>query len=67
VAYLHCPSCDRTAHLDGSVEAALFCHHCGTPLAPMPARRARRLVAAVRRRFERDAVLDAGRPRFVRD
>jgi len=67
VAFLHCPICDRTARLDGSVEPAPLCHHCGTLLAPMPGGRARMLAAAVRRRFERDAVLDRGRPRFVRD
>jgi ribosomal protein S27E len=67
VAYLHCPSCDRSAWLDTAARPALRCHHCDTPLAPMSAGRARRLTDLVRRRFARDAVLDAGRARFVRD
>ncbi len=67
MAYLHCPNCDRTAWLDASSEPALLCHHCESVLAPMPARAARRLAGAVRKRFERDARLDAGRVRFVRD
>jgi hypothetical protein len=66
-AYLHCPSCERTAWLDSTSEPALLCLHCETALTPMPGGYARRLIAAVRRRFERDAELDAGRPRFVRD
>jgi hypothetical protein len=67
MSYLHCPNCDRTAWLDTSTEPELLCRHCESVLAPMPAARARMLTAAVRRRFARDARLDAGRPRFVRD
>jgi ribosomal protein S27E len=67
MAYLHCPSCERTAWLDSTAEPALLCHHCDTALTAMPAGSVRTLVGAVRERFEQDAVLDAGRPRFVRD
>ena len=67
MSYLHCPNCERTARLDGSAEPGLLCRHCESVLVPMPAGRARMLAAALRRRFERDAVLDAGRARFVRD
>ncbi len=65
--YLHCPSCERSAWLGAAARPGLRCHHCDTPLAPMSAGRARRLAGLVRRRFERDAQLDAGRARFVRD
>ena len=67
VAYLHCPSCDRSASLNAAAPPVLHCHHCHSPLVPMSAGRARLLAGLVRRRFERDAPLDAGRPRFVRD
>ena len=67
MSYLHCPNCDRTARLDGSTEPGLLCGHCESVLVPMPAGRAGMLTAAVRRRFARDALHDAGRPRFVRD
>jgi hypothetical protein len=67
MAYLHCPSCERTACLDSTAEPVLLCRHCATALTPMPAGSVRRLIGAVRERFERDARLDAGRPRFVRD
>jgi hypothetical protein len=53
--------------MDSGTEPVLVCRHCETALAPMPAGRARLLAGAVRRRFERDSRLDAGRPRFVRD
>jgi hypothetical protein len=67
MSFLHCPTCDRTAWLDASAEPALLCGHCASVLAPMPEGRVRALTAALRKRFERDARLDAGRPRFVRD
>ncbi|HKH17784.1 MAG TPA: hypothetical protein VKA57_09675 [Solirubrobacteraceae bacterium] len=67
MAYLHCPACERTAWLDSTSESPLPCRHCGQALAPMSVRRVRHLVGAIRERFERDARLDAGRPRFVRD
>jgi hypothetical protein len=67
MAYLHCPSCERTAWLDSTTEPALLCLHCGTALTPMPVGFARQLIRAVRERFARDAQLDAGQPRFVRD
>jgi hypothetical protein len=66
MSYLHCPTCDRTAWLDASTEPTPICRHCESRLAPMPAARARRLTVALRKRFERDARLDVGRPRFVR-
>jgi hypothetical protein len=67
MAYLHCPSCERTAWLSSTSEPALLCRHCDATLTPMPARRVSMLVGALRERFERDARLDAARPRFVRD
>jgi len=66
VAYLHCPHCDRTAWLAADAGPAPHCRHCAAPLAPMPARRAHLLAAAVRERFARDIEGDALRPRFVR-
>jgi ribosomal protein L37AE/L43A len=66
VAYLHCPSCERTAWLDSSAEPPLCCSHCDSPLAPMAAQQVRSLTAAVLERFERDMRIDAARPRFVR-
>ena len=67
MAYLHCPSCERTAWLDSTTEPPLVCRHCDSALTPMPARSASRLVGALRRRLARDTLLDAARPRFVRD
>ncbi len=64
--YLHCPSCERTAWLDPTGEPPLRCRDCDATLAPMPDGQAR-LVAVVRERLERDMLLDAARPRFVRD
>ena len=66
MAYLHCPSCERTAWLEPSAESPLRCSHCATALAPMPAAQARSLADAVLERFERDMRLDAARPRFLR-
>ncbi|HKH16740.1 MAG TPA: hypothetical protein VKA57_04370 [Solirubrobacteraceae bacterium] len=65
--YLHCPSCERTAWLQANAEPPLSCRLCDAPLAPMPTGRVRALIGVLRERFERDAQLDAGRPRFVRD
>jgi hypothetical protein len=67
VAFLHCPSCERTAWLDSSTAAPLRCRLCDAALTPMPTGRTRALIGALRVRFHRDARLDAGRPRFVRD
>jgi hypothetical protein len=67
MAYLHCPHCDGTAWLDSTTDPALVCVHCETPLTPMPAGYARRLIRALRQRFEDDARLDSAHPRFVRD
>jgi hypothetical protein len=67
MAYLHCPSCEQTAWLESSREAPLRCRLCDAALTPMPASSARSLLGALCARFERDARLDAGRPRFVRD
>jgi hypothetical protein len=67
VAYMHCPSCERTAWLDSETEPPLVCRHCDAPLAPMPTGMARSLVSAVRKRFERDSRLDVAHTRFVRD
>ena len=64
--YLHCPRCRRTAQLDAGAEPGMRCRHCDTALAPMPEREERRLVAAVRERFARDAQLASGLRRFVR-
>jgi hypothetical protein len=67
MAYLHCPSCERTAWLESSTDAPLHCRLCDAELMPMPGTSARSLLGALRARFDRDARLDAGRPRFVRD
>ena len=65
--YLHCPRCHRTAWLRARADAEIACRHCGTTLNPMAADDARYLAGAVRERFARDARLNAGRPRFVRN
>jgi len=53
--------------LDSSTAAPLRCRLCDAALTPMPTGRTRALIGALRMRFHRDARLDAGRPRFVRD
>jgi ribosomal protein S27E len=65
--YLHCPRCHRTAWVRAHQEADVPCRHCGTALAPMSGSDVRLLTVAVRERFARDARLNAGRPRFIRD
>ena len=67
MAYLHCPSCEGTAWLESTAEPELVCLQCDTPLTPMPAGYAARLVRSLRERFESDAQLEPARPRFVRD
>jgi hypothetical protein len=64
--YMHCSGCRRTAlHADASDAPA--CHRCGSPLTPVVHAGDGFLVRALRERFARDALFDAGRPRFVRD
>jgi ribosomal protein S27E len=65
--YLHCPRCRRTAWLHSTAAPGMRCQNCDSVMSPMPSGEARFLAAAVRERFARDAQLDAGRPRFVRD
>jgi hypothetical protein len=43
------------------------CRHCGSTLNSLASSEARYLAGAVRERFARDARLNAGRKRFVRD
>jgi ribosomal protein L37AE/L43A len=65
--YLECPRCRRTAWLRAATERALECRHCGAPLGSLAGNDLRFLTGAVRERFARDARLNPGRPRFVRD
>ncbi len=65
--YLHCPRCHRTAWTRAESEREISCRHCGTVLSPMAGSELRLLTGAVRERFARDARLNAGRKRFVRD
>jgi hypothetical protein len=65
--YLHCPACHRTAWLRGEAGRDETCRRCGTALGPIADGEARYLARAVRERFARDARLNEGRPRFVRE
>jgi transcription initiation factor IIE alpha subunit len=65
--YLHCPRCHRTAWLRANIDREVACRHCGTSLDAMASSDARYLAGAVRERFARDARLNAGRKRFIRD
>ena len=65
--YLHCPRCHRTAWLRATTDQEIECRHCGTTLNPTSASDVRLLTGAVRERFARDARLNVGRKRFVRD
>jgi hypothetical protein len=65
--YLQCPACHRTAWLRGEPGRDLTCRRCDTALGPLPDRDVRYLTRAVRERFARDARLNAGRPRFLRE
>jgi len=67
VPYLHCPRCHRTAWLRSDTGQEIACRHCGTTLSPLEGSEARYLASAVRERFARDARLEPGRKRFVRD
>jgi transcription initiation factor TFIIIB Brf1 subunit/transcription initiation factor TFIIB len=65
--YLHCPRCHRTAFVRASFDDEIACRRCGTALGPMHDSELRFLARAVRERLARDARLNAGRKRFVRD
>ena len=65
--YLHCPRCHRSAWLRADTEEAVACRHCGTTLSGMSHAELSALTGAVRERFARDARLNAGRKRFVRE
>jgi ribosomal protein L37AE/L43A len=65
--YLHCPDCHRTAWVRAGSAQQIACRHCGAAVNPMSVNEDRRLVGAVRERFARDARLNAGRRRFIRD
>jgi len=65
--YLHCPRCHRTAWLQAAAEDELACRHCGTTLNSVSRAELNALTGAVRERFARDARLNAGRKRFVRE
>jgi hypothetical protein len=67
VPYLHCPRCQRTAWLRTETGREVTCRDCGTAVHRMAGSDVRYLAGAVRERFERDARLNAGRRRFVRD
>jgi ribosomal protein L37AE/L43A len=65
--YLHCPRCHRTAWLRADTEDELACRHCGTTLNGVTRAELDALTGAVRARFARDARLNAGRKRFIRE
>jgi ribosomal protein S27E len=65
--YLHCPRCHRTAWVRAGFDGEVECRQCGKALALLPGSEASYLAGAVRARFAREARLDAGRSRFVRD
>jgi ribosomal protein S27E len=67
VPYLHCPDCRCTAWLHANGEPGVRCRDCDAELTPMPAGQARSLLTTLRERFARDAALDSGHSRFVRD
>ena len=64
--HLHCPRCHRTAWVRAYGEQPVRCRGCGSALGVLAGADAR-LTTAVRERFARDALRDAGRQRFVRD
>ena len=65
--YLHCPRCQRTAWVRSEAERGISCRHCGSKLSSLTGGEARFLAGAVRERFARDARLNAGRKRFIRE
>jgi hypothetical protein len=67
MAYLHCPSCHRSAWLGDAAPHGARCRRCDAALTAVVGAAADPLLtAAVRARFGRDMRLDAGRGRFVR-
>jgi hypothetical protein len=67
VAYLHCPSCHRTAWLGPAAEPRMACRDCGTTLGAVLSGEAPFLSVAVRELHARDAVYATQGRRFVRE
>jgi ribosomal protein S27E len=67
VPYLHCPRCHRSAWTQATADYDVACRHCGTTLTAVSRAQLNALTGAVRERFARDARLNVGRPRFIRE